>query len=168
MICCIIAGYALDEAMRIRIANETDLEMAAQLWFERMALLQETDMNSRLAVDAMQAWRIQARHWIGADDYAFFVAEIRAELIGLLVVTIKDNFPWLIPPRLGEVVSMVLDLHRPQPGLGDALLQRAHEWVREQGLSLLEVETSANYPVEEAFWRARGGRLRTHRFRLHL
>ena len=154
--------------MRIRQAKAPDVEASAQLWFERMALLQETDARTLLTADAIHAWRRLARQWIVDDSHGFFVAENRGELVGLLVITTKANLPWLSPPRIGEIVSMVLDLHHPQPGLGRALLERAYEWCRAQSLTLLEVDALAHYPVEEAFWRAQGGQQRSYKFWLQL
>ena len=154
--------------MRIRAAKLTDLQGAAQLWFERIAFLRESDANILLAPDAIRLWRQQAKHWIDEGDYAFFVAESNQEFAGFVVVGTKENLAWLDPPRVGQIVEMVLDLHRPYRGLSSALLERAAAWLRGQNIAVLEVEPNAYYPVEEAFWRAQGGKLRSRRFWLKL
>lgn len=154
--------------MRIRRAKTADLEPAAQLWFERAALLRESDARTALMPDAMRLWKQRAEQWIGNDEIAFLVAEADQALAGILVVSIKDNLPWLHPPRLGELLEMAVDLHCPHHGLSGALLQRAGDWLKAQGIVVMEVESPASYPVEEAFWRAKSGKVLSRKFWLSL
>ncbi|MCY3781097.1 MAG: hypothetical protein OXG78_12360 [Chloroflexi bacterium] len=154
--------------MRIRLAKESDLATAAQLWFDRIALLQESESFIALVPNAIHIWRGQAMNWIGDDDFGFFLAESDSGLAGILVVSAKDNPPWLLPTRRGEIVEMVMDLHRPYSGLSGALLERAGAWLKAQDIEYLEVQPSAYYPVEEAFWLARGAKLRSYRLWLRL
>ena len=154
--------------MRIRLAEERDLAQAAQLWFERMSLLREADPGLALRHEPASIWQDCARGWIDDEGCAFLVAEDDGALAGWLVVATKDNLPWLRPKRLGVIVDMALDLHQRRPGLSSALLERAADWLRARDIAVLEVQPSAYYPVEEAFWRAKGGRLRTSKFWLKL
>ena len=154
--------------MRIRSAKETDLAAAAQLWFDRIALLRESDSAIALAPAAMQVWRRQAENWIVDEDFGFFVAVSDSELAGFLVVSAADNPPWLLPKRRGEILEMTMDLHRPSPGLSGALLERAGAWLKARDISVLAVEPSAYYPVEAAFWLAQGAKLRAYRYWLNL
>lgn len=154
--------------MRVRKAMESDLEAAAQLWFERMALVREADANLALAADAQGLWQQAARQWLDCDDCAVFVAEINDALAGVLVVGVKENPPWIYPPRLGEIIEMALDLHHPHSGLGGAMLMRASAWLRANDIDVLEVQPPAFYPVEETFWRAQGGKLRSRKLWLKL
>ena len=55
---------------------------------------------------------------------------------------------------------MALELHRPHPGLGSALVERAQDWLRSRDIRVMTVDVPAQYPVEMAFWRAQGGRQR--------
>ncbi len=154
--------------MRIRNANVSDLENAAQLWFERMALLRESDSNIVLAPEAISAWQQRAKVWIEEDEYAFFVAESHGDLAGFLVVEVGENLPWLQPRYLGSVVQMTVGLHRTRYGLSGALLERARAWLQTLEIAVLEVQAPAHYPVEDAFWRAQGGSLRSHKFWLKI
>ena len=154
--------------MRIRMAKTSDLPGAVQLWFERISFLRESDASIVLAPDARILWRQQAMKWIDDDESAFFVAEVDSALAGLLVVRTKDNPAWFLPRRMGELVEIVLDLHRPHRGLSSALVERAAAWLRIQDINILEVEPNAYDPVAEAFWRAQSGRLRSRRFWLKL
>lgn len=154
--------------MRIRSANETDLAAAAQLWFERMSLLRESDPNLRLAPMAVSLWRERATGWMHDPDCGFFVATSESDVAGLLVVGAKDNLPWLLPARIGRLIEMTLDLHQSRGGLSRALLERAIDWLRARDIAVLEIQPWSRYPVEEAFWRAQGARQRASKFWLKL
>lgn len=154
--------------MRIRQARQSDIAAAAQLWFERMSLLRETDTSRVLAQDAIQAWANQAHLWIKSNEYAFFVGEIHGEIVGLLIVSMRENPSWLLPRQLGVIVEMAVDLHQAHPGLSGALLAQAKAWLKTHGVRLLEIQAPARYPVEEAFWRAQGARTRSSNMWLSL
>ena len=154
--------------MRIRQARQSDIAAAAQVWFERIALLRETDPNLALEQDAVRAWRERAGRWVASKDFGFFAAEVGGEIIGILVVGIRDNPPWLLPKQIGIIFEMVVDLHQAHPGLSGALLAQAKVWLNARDVDVLEIQSPAHYAVEEAFWRAQGGKLRSHSFWLRL
>ena len=154
--------------MRIRLARERDLEAAAQLWFERMSLLSESDSQLRLAPGAVAAWQSRARQRLDERDCRFYAAEADDALAGFIVVGISDNPAWLLPARLGHVIEMAVDLHRSHRGLSRALLERACDWLRERDIEVLQAPAWSFYPVEEAFWLASGARLRSRTFWLKL
>lgn len=164
MLCFLLNLHYSRAAMRIRKAKETDLPGVTQLWFERIAYLCELDDSIVLAQDAVLRWRRQANRWIDEENPAFFVAEAAGEIVGFVVVRTTEIRPWLQPPRIGEILEMALDLHRPHHGLSSALLEWARSWLRAKDIDILQVEPNAHYPVEEAFWRAQGGKSRSHRF----
>ncbi len=155
-------------AMRIRMASKPDLETAAQLWYERIALLRESDANIALAPDAIDAWRKRARTWIEDGEYACFVAETDGTVVGLAAVTIVAGQPGLFPEHIGTIMELAVDLHQPHPGLSGDLLEQAKTWLKSRGVGTVEVHAPAYYPVEEAFWRAQGAKLSSVRYRLQI
>ena len=92
-------------------ARTADLEAAAALWYERMAMLRESSSCIEFAPDAIERWRERAVNWIDADDCAFFVAEAHEEIIGLAVVTASEGRPGLYPDRVGILLELAVDLH---------------------------------------------------------
>ena len=157
-----------NNAMRIRMASQTDLEMAAQLWYERIALLRESGANIALAPDAIDAWRQRARNWIGDGEYAFFIAEMNGTVIGLIVVTVIAGQPGLLPDHIGTIMELAVDLHQPHRGLSMALLGQAKAWLKSREVETLEIQAPAHYPVEDAFWRAQGVQLSSRKYRLQI
>jgi len=158
-----IAGF-----MEIRRARADDLEAAAALWFERMAMLRESASWLEFAPDAIDRWRIHAVQWIDDEDCAFFVAEAAGRIAGMAVVTSSEGKPGLQPERSGVLMQLAVDLHQPHSGLSGRLLAAAKTWLRTKGVSVLEICAPASYPVEDAFWRAQGAALSARQYRLRL
>lgn len=154
--------------MKIRLATMSDVPAAAQLWLDRIALLQQTDPRIRLSPDAREHWTAAAAGWISDERTRFWVAEDRGRLIGFAVVRIAPGTPGLQPQRRGVLLEMVVDLHETHHGLVEQLLDRARRWLAAKGAGEIEVDVPARYPVEAAFWRAQGGAACSERFRLPL
>ena len=154
--------------MLIRSARAADLEAAAALWYERMAMLRESASWVELAPDAIDRWRSCAACWIDDETRAFFVAEADGRIIGLAVAAAREGSPGLNPARSGILLELAVDLHQPYYGLSGRLIEAAKSWLRSIGVSALEVCAPANYPVEDAFWRAQGAALRARQYRLQL
>lgn len=154
--------------MQIRLATMSDLGSAAQLWFDRITLLQQTDPRIKLLPDARDHWRAAAARWTSDERTRFWVAECCGTLLGFAVVQMATGEPGLQPQIRGVLLEMVVDLHETHRGLADQLLDRARRWLAERGAWEIEVDVPARYPVEAAFWRAQGGAACSERFRLPL
>lgn len=148
--------------MKIRLAQASDLRAASALWHERAALLQQTDFAFRPLPNARRVWEERAALWLEDRETAFFVAENNEGLIGFAAVGIVDGQAGLRPRRMGRLIEMVLDLHQPHPGLGRRLLAGAKTWLKARGIEAMAVDSPARYPLEAAFWRSQGAKLRFH------
>ena len=154
--------------MLIRRARAADLEAAAALWYERMAMLRESASWIDFAPDAIDRWRNSAASWIDDDACAFFVAEADGRIIGLAVAAARESSPGLCPGRSGLLMELAVDLHHPHSGLSGRLVEAAKSWLRSNDIRALDVRAPANYPVEDAFWLAQGAELRARQYRLRL
>ena len=154
--------------MQIRLAKTSDLPAAVQLWFDRITLLQQADPRIKLLHDAREKWSEVATNWIKDEKVRFLVAEQGGALLGFTVVEVAPGMPGLQPRRRGVLLEMAVDLHETHRGLADQLLDRAKRWLAAMGVTQLEVDVPARYPVEAAFWRARGGALCSERLRLQI
>lgn len=154
--------------MEIRCARAADLEAAAELWYERMAMLRESARWIEFAPDAIDCWRNRAVNWIEDDDCAFFVAETHGKIIGLTVVTASEGSPGLYPDRVGILMELAVDLHHPHSGLSGRLIESARTWLLSKDVSVLDVCAPVSYPVEDLFWRAQGATLSVRQYRLQL
>ena len=144
----------------IRFAVERDLKQAAQIWNERASLLQQSDDIQPLNPDRILDWQRQAGSWLTNDKCGFFVGEVDMSISGYIVIMIAEGPAGLGPAIVGKVVDMAVELHESRPGLSGALLDEARKWLKARDVGYLTVDVPARYPVEEAFWRAQGARLR--------
>lgn len=149
--------------MDIRPAESSDLESASQLWFDRINLLPQSDWQFKLLPNAKEEWRTKTSGWITDDQVLFLVAENDEDLIGLIAVGVVDGMPGMHPQRKGVLLDMVVDLHETHQALSERLLDQAKRWLSAKHVTQLEVDVPARYPVEAAFWRAQGARLRFER-----
>ncbi len=146
--------------LTIRYAVEADLRQAGQIWNERAALLQQTENMPPLKPPQPRAWQRQAQTWLKTAHCGFFVGEAKQLVCGYMVVKICAGPAGLQPATIGKVIDMAVDLHQSQPGLAGDLLDAARQWLLVRDIAYLTVDVPAAYPVEEAFWRAQGARLR--------
>lgn len=146
--------------LAIRFAVEEDLRQAALIWNERASLLQQSDDLQPLNPEGILDWQQQARSWLTNDKCGFFVGELNKRISGYMVIMISEGPAGLGPVVVGKVVDMAVDLHESRPGLSGALLDEARKWLKARDIGYLIVDVPARYPVEEAFWRAQGARLR--------
>ena len=72
------------------------------------------------------------------------------------------------PARIGVLLELAVDLHHPHSWSQRRLLEVAKSWLRSRDIAILEVAAPANYPVEDAFWRAQGAVLSARNYRLRL
>lgn len=154
--------------MLIRRAGAADLDAAAALWYERMAMLRESASWIEFAPDAIDRWRCQAASWIADEACVFYVAEADDRVIGLAVAAARESRPGLNPGRIGILLELAVDLHHPHRGLSGRLIEAVKTWMQSNDLSVLDVCAPASYPVEDAFWRAQGAALRARLYRLRL
>ncbi len=146
--------------LAIRFAVEEDLRRAALIWNERASLLQQSDDLQPLNPERILDWQRQARSWLTNDKCGFFVGEVNKSISGYMVIMISEGPAGLGPAVVGKVIDMAVDLHESRPGLSGALLDEARNWLKARDVGFLIVDVPARYPVEEAFWRAQGARLR--------
>lgn len=144
----------------IRLAVEEDLAQASAIWHERVSLLQQSDHFQQSKPARIPEWQRQARSWLNSDQCGFFVGDVNEVVSGYMVVMISSGPAGLEPVFVGKVIDLAIDLHESHSGLVGALLDEASQWLRSRGIDFLAVDVPARYPVEEAFWRAQGARLR--------
>ena len=154
--------------MRIRPAIADDLPAASQLWLERAYLLQQASRLIQPSDNAREQWLHAAQGWLDADGCAVFVAECGGGLAAVAAVDICKGEIAMQPARLGRLLAFAVDLHEAHPALSSRLLACLREWLRAQGVTTLQIDAPASYPVETAFWRGQGAKLRSNRYWLPL
>jgi GNAT superfamily N-acetyltransferase len=104
------------------------------------------------AETVMSGW-IEAQ--MGHERAAVLVAEdTPGELEGYCLAMILENPP-VLPWQFYGYVSEISARH-PGRGVGSRLLEAAHAWFREKGITYVEVNVSVRNEVSRRFWRRHG------------
>ena len=75
------------------------------------------------------------------EDVALFVAEHEGALVGLIrcYVHSTHQLPVVVPRRFVHIEDMVVDETFRHQGLGQALMERVHQWAREKEVKEVEL-----------------------------
>ena len=90
-----------------------------------------------------------------SERSAIFVAEESPGAIEGYCHALRQEYPPVVPRVHFGYVSEV-SVHRRRRGVGSRLLEAAHAWFREQGLTYVEVNVSARNAVAKEFWKKHG------------
>ena len=139
----------------IRRARTEDVEPIVVLWREMLDYHVPLDPRFELSPAAP----IVMGQWIEAalenERAAVFVAETSpGALDGYCHATIQE-YPAIVPRVLCGYVSE-LTVRPRRRGIGSRLLETAHAWFREKGITYAEVNVSVKNQAARSFWRKHG------------
>lgn len=120
-----------DEALALLFAQAEALHAGAVPRLYRKA---ESGAAGRRAHDFL-------RDLLGRTDGALFVADRHGKAIGFVGVTAHQvsDLPFLTPRRYAVIQEIVVEEGCRRLGIGKALMERAHQWAREQGIRQVEL-----------------------------
>lgn len=136
----------------IRLATPADVTRMSELWYERMALLLQTDRHFTMLPDAPSKWKQAMLPLLTQDEYAVYVGDTGAEVMGYILAHQQVNKPGLAPELYGVIDELVVDAHTAYPGASKALLTAVEGWFRNQQVDHYVVTVSRYHAVEQAFW----------------
>lgn len=75
------------------------------------------------------------------EDATIFVAEWQDTLIGMIhcYVRTAPSVPVVVPRRFAYIEDLVVSEHFRHQGVGQTLIERVHQWAREQGVTEVEL-----------------------------
>ena len=101
------------------------------------------------------------------EDVDIFVAEHEGALVGMVICFIDETSqaPFVVPRRFVHIDDMVVDESFRHRGVGQALLERVHQWTQEKGLAEVELvvwefNTAARSLYEKLGYRTTWRRMR--------
>ena len=86
---------------------------------------------------------------------AVFVAEEAPGAVEGYCHAMIQEYPPIIPRTVYGYVSEIA-AHRRRQGIGSRLLESAHAWFREKGITYVEVNVSVKNTLAGSFWRKHG------------
>jgi ribosomal protein S18 acetylase RimI-like enzyme len=140
----------------VRRAGLRDLDRVAALWTAITRHHEPLDPAFEMRSDADGALRELLQGIARDRDAAIFVYEDRGDLPGLCIVRIDHQPPIMREVERAEITDLGVRTDARRCGIGTALVDEALAWVRDCGVSRVEVQVAAGNREGQAFWRARG------------
>ncbi|MBD78746.1 MAG: hypothetical protein CL840_07490 [Crocinitomicaceae bacterium] len=148
--------------MRIRQASLKDIPQMTELWGEIMKYHEGDNPffvlveNYRELVPPMLEKRLKS------DSELAFVNESDSEISGMIMLKTED-LPPLVPfKKKGYIAETVVSKNHRSRGIGEALVQQAKAYFREQGCDVMELQVSSKNPQGIKFWERMGFEVGTH------
>lgn len=92
---------------------------------------------------------------LGSDRSALFVAEEAPGAVEGYCHAMIQEYPPIVPRTVYGYVSEIA-ARRRRRGVGTGLLDAAHAWFREKGITYVEVNVSVKNAAAGSFWRKHG------------
>ena len=125
----------------LRTATQEDYDALCTLFAEVERVHYEALSEFFRSVEGPARSREFFAKMLANEDAALFVAENEGALIGVISCFI-DNTPqasFIVPRRFVHIDDMVVDASFRHRGVGQALLERVHQWTQEKGLAEVEL-----------------------------
>ena len=140
----------------IRRADHRDLERLVALWIDLTEHHVGIDPAYELRADAEDEARRLLEAQLRQRETAVFVHEASGRLAGFCSVRIGRAPPIYREVARAEITDLAVCREQRRRGIGRALAEAALAWVRERGVSRVEVRAAARNAEGQRFWRALG------------
>ncbi len=143
-------------AAEIRRADQRDLEGLVALWLDLIEQHAGIDPAFELRPGAEDELRRLLEAQLRDREAAVFVREASGRLAGFCSVHIARAPPVHREVARAEITDVAVRAEQRRRGIGRALAEAALAWVRERGVSRVEVRVAARNAEGQRFWRALG------------
>ena len=143
---------------RVRPARLQDLDRVAALWSAITHHHASLDplFTMRADADADGELRELLGSMLRDPDAEIFVYDEDGDLPGMCIVRIDRAPPILEEVERAEITDLGVRESLRRRGIGRTLVAEAVRWVRESGVSRIEVQVAHGNREGQAFWRAEG------------
>jgi ribosomal protein S18 acetylase RimI-like enzyme len=140
----------------LRRARASDLERLTELWTEIAQHHAALDPFFTLRAGAGPTIDRVLSSQLADPDAAIFVWEDGTGVRGFCSVRIDRAPPILEETRRAEICDLGVDAGARRSGIGRKLVNAAIGWVRERGVTRIEIRVATGNREGQAFWRALG------------
>ena len=125
----------------VREATPEDYEGLCKVFAEADALHREALPHLFRKPDGPARTREYISGILADENTALFAAEREGELIGLVHILLREapDIPIMVPRRYAVIDSLAVKEGSRRSGIGRALMERAHQWARDQGAIQVEL-----------------------------
>ena len=140
----------------VRKAVGEDIPGVLELWKELMDFHRDIDPMFTRSPRGVDNFLKHLMELLDGPDTALFVSEENGKLTGYLLATVNKYPPVFMKESYGMISDAVVTASRRRMGTGEALVNKASEWFREQGLTRVEMRLLNANMVSSSFWRKMG------------
>ena len=125
----------------IREAVMADYEGLSEIFEEVDACHREALPHIFQKPDRIARTREYISDIITSKDAALFVAEYRGQIIGLAHVNVRESpdIPFMVPRRYAVIGDLIVRERFHRSGVGRSLVETAHQWALNKGLTEIEL-----------------------------
>lgn len=148
--------------IQIRPTIAEDVSILSEFWYDNFVLLQQTNPLISVAPNAQKLWQVYISNSLANPDKIILTGKRETDVVGCIIGTVVDNSVGLLPPKLGLIEYLIVDLHTPQcqSGVGTVLWHAAKINFAERGIDIIRVDVAPHAAVQQAFWRGHGAQKR--------
>jgi ribosomal protein S18 acetylase RimI-like enzyme len=143
-------------AGRVRVAVMRDLDRVAALWTAITRHHEPLDPVFRMREDADAELGELLRAIARDPDAVILVYDEDGDLPGLCIVRLDRSPPIMKEVERAEITDLGVREDARRRGIANALVDEALSWVKQSGVSRVEVQVAVANREGQAFWRARG------------
>ncbi|MGA2664813.1 MAG: GNAT family N-acetyltransferase [Nitrososphaerales archaeon] len=138
-------------------AREEDLDQAADLIVRMKRLNGEFDPLFKAVEDAKERALSYLGRSTGAEGHLVLVAKKGSKVLGVLRAEVRERL-FYEPSREGDITDFYILPEWRRRALGDEMLQRASERLKEMGAEVIVAEFPARNEIGSKFYTKRGFR----------
>lgn len=142
--------------MIVRPATSSDLDQLVELWVEFMDYHSALDFRFVRAAGASTRWAQYITNKLSDPAFHVLVADAGDRLAGYVVATVVEYPPITTIKSYGFLQEIAVREQYRHAGFGQQLYEAAEAWLRQQGVSQVEVKVDVVNSVAREFWESAG------------
>lgn len=127
--------------LSIREASDQDYEGLCEVFAEVDALHREALPHLFREPDGPARAREYISSIIADENAAIFVAESDNQIIGFVHICLREppDIPIMVPRHYASINDLAVRRRFRRSGIGRSLIERAHQWARDKGVTQVEL-----------------------------
>lgn len=142
--------------MKIIEAEERHVPEIVGLWVDLMNFHKELNQFHILRDGAEIHWEKYLRKCMESETDKVFIATDENDVIGYIIVKIKEYPPLFRLDHFGFISDMYVDSGHRRKGIGKKLLNKAYEWFDSHKIERVELRVEPKNENGYSFWRKHG------------